>query len=83
MKALEVLFWMYAACVLLVAVFQYHVIFDEEKLPVVDAMPAWILPMYPLLVLGPLAAVLEYNQPRTGALPICRSRAKGPPCLWP
>lgn len=43
-KALEVCFWLYAGCALLVAIFQYHVIFDEEDLPVVDAMPAWILP---------------------------------------
>lgn len=43
-KALEVAFWIYAALALLVAVFQYHVIFDEENLPVVDALPAWILP---------------------------------------
>lgn len=69
-KALEVLFWLYAACAMLVAVFQYHVIFDEEKLPVVDALPAWILPVYPFLVLGPLSAVLEYSQPRSSALPI-------------
>lgn len=36
-KALEVCFWLYAGCVLLVVVFQYHVIFDEEQLPVRDA----------------------------------------------
>ncbi|KAF2870604.1 voltage-dependent anion channel [Massariosphaeria phaeospora] len=69
-KALEVCFWMYAGCVLLVAVFQYHVIFDREKLPVVDAVPAWIMPVYPFIVLGPLAAVLEYSQPKEAALPI-------------
>jgi tellurite resistance protein TehA-like permease len=69
-RTLEVLFWLYAACVLIVAVFQYHVIFDTENLPVMEAMPAWILPVYPFLVLGPLAAVLEYSQPKSSALPI-------------
>lgn len=69
-KALEVFFWIYAGCVILVAVFQYHVIFDLERLPVMEAMPAWILPVYPFLILGPLAAVLEYNQPQSSALPI-------------
>ncbi|PVH95760.1 hypothetical protein DM02DRAFT_731654 [Periconia macrospinosa] len=69
-KALEVCFWGYSGLVLLVAVFQYHIIFDLEKLPVFEAMPAWILPVYPFLVLGPLAAVLEYSQPQTSALPI-------------
>ncbi|KAF2648806.1 C4-dicarboxylate transporter/malic acid transport protein-like protein [Lophiostoma macrostomum CBS 122681] len=69
-KTLEILFWTYAACVLLVAVFQYHVIFDEENLPVMEAMPAWILPVYPFLVLGPLAAVLLYSQPQDRGLRI-------------
>jgi tellurite resistance protein TehA-like permease len=69
-KALEVCYWIYASCALLVAVFQYHVIFDEEKLPVFEAMPAWILPAYPFLVLGPLAGVLLYSQPKTSAIPI-------------
>lgn len=69
-KALEVSFWTYAGLVLLVVVFQYHVIFDEERLPVQDAMPAWIFPAYPFVVLGPLAAVLEYHQPPTPALSI-------------
>lgn len=67
---LEILFWLYAGCVLLVVVFQYHVIFDEEQLPVAEAMPAWLLPAYPFLVLGPLAAVLEYSQPPDRGLPI-------------
>jgi tellurite resistance protein TehA-like permease len=69
-KALEVCFWLYASCAILVAVFQYHVIFDEERLPVFEAMPAWILPVYPFLVLGPLASTLLYDQPRDSAIPI-------------
>lgn len=69
-KTLEVLFWAFASCAILVVIFQYHVIFDEEHLPTVHAMPVWILPAYPFLVLGPLAATLEYSQPRTSALPI-------------
>ncbi|KAI0382454.1 C4-dicarboxylate transporter/malic acid transport protein-like protein [Hypomontagnella monticulosa] len=68
--ALRVLFWMYATCALLIVIFQYHVIFDEEELPVADAMPAWILPAYPFLVLGPLAAILEYSQPQQYGIPI-------------
>lgn len=43
-KALEVCFWLYAGCALLVVIFQYHVIFDTEQLPVSEAMPAWIFP---------------------------------------
>ena len=43
-KALEVCFWTYAGCALLAAIFQYHIIFDEENLPVLEAMPSWVLP---------------------------------------
>jgi tellurite resistance protein TehA-like permease len=69
-KTLEVVFWLYAATVMLVAVFQYHIIFDREKLPVTEAMPAWILPVYPFLVLGPLGSILLKDQPTGSGLPI-------------
>lgn len=42
--ALEVLFWMYAGCALLVAIFQYQLIFAKESLSASEALPAWILP---------------------------------------
>jgi len=66
--ALRVCFWMYAALVMLVAVFQYAKIFVAERLQISDAMPAWILPMYPFLVLGPLAATLAPSQPTGSAI---------------
>lgn len=70
-QTLEVLYWLFAGCVILVSIFQYHVISDLEQLPVEDAMPSWILPVYPFIILGPLAANLLYNQPRpSSALPI-------------
>jgi len=69
-KALEVLFWGYAGIVMLVAIFQYHVIFDREHLPVTEAMPAWILPVYPFLVLGVLGSKLLNSQPPEAGFPI-------------
>ncbi|KAH9861682.1 hypothetical protein J1614_011435 [Plenodomus biglobosus] len=69
-KTLEVLFWAYAAAVMLVAVFQYHVIFDMRQLPVTDAMPAWILPVYPFLILGVLGSTLLKSQPVEAGFPI-------------
>ena len=66
--ALRVCFWIYAALVILVAIFQYAKIFVAERLQVADAMPAWILPMYPFLVLGPLAATLAPSQPQESAI---------------
>lgn len=69
-KTLEILFWLYAAIVMLVAVFQYHVIFDRRSLPVTDAMPAWILPVYPFLLLGVLGSTLLKSQPVEAGYPI-------------
>ena len=69
-EALHVLFWIYCAVALLVAIFQYSVLFKEELLNVSEAMPAWIFPVYPLLVVGPLAATLIPSQLHHVAYPI-------------
>lgn len=58
-QVIEAMFWIYAAGALQLVIFQYHVIFDEERLPIVQkAMPTWILPAYPFIIMGPLAAVI-------------------------
>ncbi|TKA31414.1 hypothetical protein B0A50_02260 [Salinomyces thailandicus] len=69
-KAIEILFWIYCAVVLLVAIFQYFVLFKEERLNVADAMPAWIFPIYPLLVVGPMAGTFIPSQPQDAAYPM-------------
>lgn len=70
LKTIAVLYWIYAGTVMLVAVFQYHVIFDRVELPVTNALPAWILPVYPFLMLGVLGSAILKNQPSTSGLPI-------------
>lgn len=62
-KALQILFWMYCGTVLLVAVFQYFVLFQSARLKISNAMPAWIFPIYPLLVVGTLASNMLPSQP--------------------
>lgn len=69
-KTMEVCFWIYAAFALLVSIFQYHVIFDVERLPVAEMMPTWILPIYPVIILGPLAGVILSTQPSSAGTPI-------------
>lgn len=69
-KALQVCFWLYTGSVILVAVFQYYVLFISQRLEISKMVPAWILPIYPLLVTGPLAGVLLANQPASSAVPI-------------
>ena len=61
-KALEVLFWCYFGCVVFVAVVHYQALFVWRNLPLSAMTPSWILPIYPLLVTGPLAATLLQHQ---------------------
>lgn len=69
-KAIEVCFWIYCAVVLLVAVFQYYTFFQEERLDISNAVPAWIFPIYPLLVVGPMAGTFIPSQPQAAAYPM-------------
>ena len=66
-RTLEILFWIYFALILIVAIFQYQNLFVEKNLRIADMTPAWILPIYPLLVTGPLAAVIMNQQPQRAA----------------
>ncbi|CAK3967771.1 Malic acid transport [Lecanosticta acicola] len=66
-KAILVLFWIYCAAVLLVAIGQYYVLFQEERLKITDAVPAWIFPIYPLLVIGPMAGTFIPSQSGSNA----------------
>jgi tellurite resistance protein TehA-like permease len=62
-KALEITYWMYCAAAFLVGVVQYSLYFRLERLNVTDAVPAWIFPIYPLLVVGTLAGTILPGQP--------------------
>jgi tellurite resistance protein TehA-like permease len=54
---------MYCAAAFLVGLFQYSLYFRLERLNVNDAVPAWIFPIYPLLVVGTLAGTILPGQP--------------------
>lgn len=62
-KALEVCFWIYCGVAFIVSVAQYSMFFRLERLNVTDAVPAWIFPIYPLLVVGTLAGTILPQQP--------------------
>ncbi|KAG9203973.1 hypothetical protein G6514_002134 [Epicoccum nigrum] len=62
-KALEVCFWMYCGVAFTIGVVQYSMFFRMERLNVTDAVPAWIFPIYPLLVVGTLAGTILPAQP--------------------
>ena len=65
-KAMEICFWIYCGFSLLFAILQYDILFVVENVEIGSMTPAWILPMYPLLVTGPLAGVL-LQHPNPGA----------------
>jgi tellurite resistance protein TehA-like permease len=71
-RALEVCFWIYCAVVFIVGVAQYYVFFQGEKLHVKDAVPAWIFPIYPLLVVGTMAGALVPSQTGSRGWYMCK-----------
>lgn len=81
-KVMQVLFWMYLGSVTVVVVFQYHVIFEVEKLALSEAVPAWILPAYPFLVTGVLAAAISKKQPQESAVQMIIAGIMGQGLGW-
>ncbi|KAF5025451.1 hypothetical protein F66182_2474 [Fusarium sp. NRRL 66182] len=80
--AMRVVFWIYYACETIVAVSQYHTIFETEKLDISNALPAWILPAYPFLVTGILAAKVAGDQPQWSATQIIVAGLMGQGLGW-
>ncbi|KAJ9493382.1 hypothetical protein H2202_011149 [Exophiala xenobiotica] len=68
--AMKVSFWIYCSFTLLFAIFQYDLLFVTQRIAITGMTPAWILPMYPLIVAGPLAGVLLQHQGHGAGIPI-------------
>lgn len=81
-RMMRVLFWIYYACAMFVAVLQYHVIFEVEKMTPGDAMPVWIFPAYPFLVTGVLASAIAKTQPPQSALELIIGGLAGQGLGW-
>ncbi|KAH6713706.1 voltage-dependent anion channel [Leptodontidium sp. MPI-SDFR-AT-0119] len=67
---MRVLFWMYAAMTFCVAVGQYFFLFTGKPLTIQSMTPAWILPVFPIMLCGTLASLMGKTQPPDHALPI-------------
>jgi tellurite resistance protein TehA-like permease len=80
--AIRVLFWIFYACSTFVAVFQYHVIFESEKIAIAEALPSWILPAYPFLVTGLLAGSIAKAQPSWSAVQMIIAGLMGQGLGW-
>jgi C4-dicarboxylate transporter/malic acid transport protein len=67
---LRVLFWLYCACTVLLAICQYWYLFMNKTLLVKSMTPSWILPIFPVMLTGTLASILAANQPPHQRLPM-------------
>ncbi|KAI9829665.1 MAG: hypothetical protein M1819_006036 [Sarea resinae] len=69
-RAVRVLFWMYSAFSFLTAVFQYHFLFTGKPLTMQSMTPAWLLPIFPIMLAGTIASVIAGTQPEEHAIPV-------------
>jgi C4-dicarboxylate transporter/malic acid transport protein len=67
---LRILFWIYCACTMLVAICQYWYLFTNQTLLVKSMTPAWILPIFPVMLTGTLASILSSDQPPYQRMPM-------------
>ncbi|EMC97870.1 hypothetical protein BAUCODRAFT_146479 [Baudoinia panamericana UAMH 10762] len=68
---LRVLFWLYMAVTFCLAVMQYWYLFTAPKRLTIQSMtPAWILPIFPVMLTGTLASLIAANQPPSARLSI-------------
>jgi C4-dicarboxylate transporter/malic acid transport protein len=62
-SAILVIFWIYSACSLLVAVILYLDLFTARRMTDKDIIPAWLLPVFPLMLAGTIAGTIAETQP--------------------
>lgn len=70
---LRITYWLYIAVTFLVSIIQYHLLFTvkEQRRLTVNAMtPAWILPIFPIMLTGTIAASISPKQPPAQAIAI-------------
>ncbi|KAK7214777.1 hypothetical protein V2G26_002780 [Clonostachys chloroleuca] len=60
--AIYVLFWIYAGLSTMSAIVQFFILFRGESLSVHSMTPAWILPIFPVMLVGTLAASISPTQ---------------------
>ncbi|KAH8891437.1 hypothetical protein GQ53DRAFT_746550 [Thozetella sp. PMI_491] len=70
---LRVMFWVYLTVTFFVSVLQYHLLFTvkaQRRLTINSMTPGWILPIFPTMLAGTLAASISHTQPPNQALAI-------------
>ncbi|KAF2812004.1 C4-dicarboxylate transporter/malic acid transport protein [Mytilinidion resinicola] len=67
---LRIIYWIYVACTFSVAVIQYYFLFTAANLTFHSMTPAWILPVFPVMLSGTIASLIAPDQPPEQRLPI-------------
>jgi len=68
--ALRVLFWLYTAIVTIAGIAQFSILFAGARLPIPSMTPAWVLPIFPAMLTGTLAAAIAPSQPPDQRMPM-------------
>ena len=68
--SIAVAFWGYTAATFMLAVFQYSYLFHTHMYHLPKFMPSWLLPIFPIMLAGTIAAVIAGDQPVASRLPI-------------
>ncbi|KAJ4390467.1 hypothetical protein N0V85_007191 [Neurospora sp. IMI 360204] len=64
-------FWFFSALTFLASVIQYHLLFTvkaERRLSLTTITPAWVLPIFPVMLIGTLAGSFSRTQPPESAM---------------
>ena len=59
----RILFWLYIALTFLLAVGQYWYLFTGVQLTIQSMTPAWLLPIFPIMLSGTIASAIAGSQP--------------------
>ena len=68
--AIEVLFWIYVALAFLAAVAQYLFLFAGPSLTVQSMTPAWILPVFPIMLSATIATLISPTLSPSRRMPV-------------
>ncbi|KJZ69254.1 hypothetical protein HIM_11357 [Hirsutella minnesotensis 3608] len=67
---IQAAFWVYLTVSVLLAIGQYSFAFAVHTYTLETMMPSWILPIFPIMIIGTFASVIARTQPDPSAIPI-------------
>ncbi|KAF2441999.1 hypothetical protein P171DRAFT_59472 [Karstenula rhodostoma CBS 690.94] len=68
--SMAIAFWVYVFMSFCLAVFQYSFLFARHTYLLTKFMPSWLLPIFPIMLGGTIAAVIAKDQPVSARMPI-------------